>query len=380
MFDAAKQTGVVNPTRPQPCMRCRVRRAVAAVGAAGLVVTLGGWPAGAWADAGATFTERLVVDAADAHGATTAGQLVAGSTYQITARGTYQPGPGRSADAECATYPPDPTYRRSRLGVLETDGPDDPYDLYVDGRPVDWRPAAADLAGCDTTGHTYHVTYVPGRTGPATFRIAVPDGGATGTLLVEITGPASPPTTTAGPTTTTAVPAPTTTQAPQSSPPPSAPVPHQSARREPAPATATTTVPPGTSDTIPPELLEPPPVVHFPTSTAPVQPAGGYALYPVASPDSGLRQLLPVAAALVLLGALASTAHAAVRRHALAGTVRIAVPARGGGVTAHRAAARPPSGAAPPRQPLSPEALTSRIGAAGTCTCPSCGRSRRRRR
>jgi hypothetical protein len=373
------------------CARCRARRAVGVAGAVAIAAAgvFTGWPAGAGADAQPAFTERLVVDAADPAGTTTANQLAAGATYQVTARGTYQAGGGQSADAECATYPPDPTYRRSRLGVVQTGGPDDPYDLYLDGHQVDWVAVSPDIVGCDSGTHTYRVRFVPGRTGVLALRVAAPPG-ATGGLLVEITGPAvTPPTTTTELATTTTsgpAPAPPATTRPPAPPTTVAATPRQSARRDPGPEPPPATAAPPPSrptggSALPPELLEPPPVVSYPTSTVPARPAGGYALYPVASPDPGWRQVVPVGIALVLLGALASTAHATVRRRALAGDVALPRPPRVGGRTAHRSppADRPgPPGT--PGRTLRPDALTSRIGADGTCTCPSCGRRRRRRR
>jgi hypothetical protein len=148
-------------------------------------------------------------------------------------------------------------------------------------------------------------------------------------------------------------------------------------------STPTPTTTPAPSATIPPALLAPPPVVSYPTSTAP-PPPDGYALYPVASPDTGPRRLVLLAFALVLLGAFASTAHAAVRRRALAGAgVALRAP-REAGPSAHRypgpTARRPDRDRALRPETLRPETLRSRIGTDGSCTCPSCARRQRRRR
>lgn len=360
-----------------------------AVGAAPVAL-----PAGVGATAAGTFTERVVVDAGSPEGARTDRELLAGGTYTVTARGTYRLGDGRPADAECATYPPDGAYRRSRLGVVQAAGDPDPYDLYVDGAPVDWAPASPDLLGCDTTAHAYQVRFVPGRTGRLHLQVFVPEGGATGSLVVDVSGPAAaaePPATTTATSTPTTAPPPATTVPPSVAPQPArpAPVPTPAASARTDPPAAPTGSPPSsapssrTPDTIPPELLEPPPVVEFPTSTAPAQPAGGYALYPTASPGEGLRDALPLAMALVALGALASTAHAAMRRRVLAPTgagrsARLPRPS-----PSRRRPSAPPAATPATGRTLRPDALRSRIAEDGTCTCPSCARRwepRRRRR
>lgn len=352
------------------------------------------WPAGADASSATTFRERIVVDAAD-DGTSTVHRLAASASYTVTATGTYRVG-ARQADAECATYPPDPTWRRDSTGVITRAGAPDPYDLYLDGAPIDWTPAKPDLLGCDTTTHTWRTTFIPSRTGVLTLRIEVPGGGAVGSLVVEVSGPAVEPdqppttTTTTPPATEPGPPSATAPRAVSARPAPSPPVTTDSSRHlaPPAPRSAAGPQPTTRSgvsriDQLPPELLAPPPVMRYPAPSELAEPAVGYALRPAANPDAGLRQALPLAAALVLMGAAASTVQTALRRRAATvaagGTSALRLPSPGSR-TAHRLE-RPLAQEAQKRSAaLHPESLSSRIGADGTCVCPSCARRYARRR
>jgi hypothetical protein len=92
----------------------------------------------------------------------------AGQPLRITATGTYTWAADTTADAECSSTTPDPIWRTTRATMLV----DGRYlgDVTVDGWVPDWTTASG--ARCDTTTHSYLLTYTPRQTGPLTLGVA----------------------------------------------------------------------------------------------------------------------------------------------------------------------------------------------------------------
>lgn len=133
-----------------------------------LVISVGPAPsAGA-----AGLQETVAVASSSRTGATSVNELQAGSSYLLTVSGSYTygrlPSGVGSADAECATIPPSPTYQRQPYILLEPSG--DRLDLYVNGGNVEWEALNADPFGC-STDHTYQLTFAPTVTGTINFKV-----------------------------------------------------------------------------------------------------------------------------------------------------------------------------------------------------------------
>ncbi|MEO7817695.1 MAG: hypothetical protein ABIS18_00945 [Actinomycetota bacterium] len=67
------------------------------------------------------------------------------------------------ADAECTKFGSpagsiDPTWAEDRWGAKTQDPTDDLYDLYVEGKPVDWQPSGGE-ANCATEDNVYEKTF-----------------------------------------------------------------------------------------------------------------------------------------------------------------------------------------------------------------------------
>lgn len=127
--------------------------------------------------------------------------LTAGETYTVTVEGTFAYGhPIRGqesgvADAECSTLPPDPTYQRARYVLL--DPSEDFLDLYLGQNgnlePAEWEATNPDPFGCNSSDHTYSLTFEAEADAPLEFVVKDIDEGAyqnnQGTLTVEISQP-----------------------------------------------------------------------------------------------------------------------------------------------------------------------------------------------
>lgn len=127
--------------------------------------------------------EQLTVDSANPAAVTAATVLRAGSWYSIEASGTYLDAPGsatpnRAADPECATVPPNPVWEPNLWASWaiangsSTD--DDPLDLYVDGKQVDWQPAGGGNLPCDSKTHTYRIDVQPSADRTPSFKVFDP--------------------------------------------------------------------------------------------------------------------------------------------------------------------------------------------------------------
>lgn len=162
-----------------------------------------------------TFVEELTVDSVSLTGTTTTTHLQAFSLYRIDVSGRYDYFATKDvADAECSTHrservtkpfglPVDvqvsqPGWQRYRYAVYGLDFPvsmpfaalttdlwdpdpsDDPLDLIVDGRNVEWIPAVPPSPdsgtvtqppfGCSPS-HDYFAYFVPPATRPVNFRV-----------------------------------------------------------------------------------------------------------------------------------------------------------------------------------------------------------------
>jgi hypothetical protein len=170
--------------------------------------------------------ETLVVPANRITGVDTTQSLEAGALYRAVAWGTFDYGVAdfQIADAECTTdrtnfnplrafEPPLPAWSRQRYAfygsadlsrpdgytvvntdLRDPDPSDDPIDLYVDNRNVEWAAVGVSTSsgpsplGCHegdpgSTPHVYEHYFVPTHTGPVNFRIFDPyyaDNGAPG--------------------------------------------------------------------------------------------------------------------------------------------------------------------------------------------------------
>jgi hypothetical protein len=136
------------------------------------------------------FKETIFVDSRNPNPVQTVGTLTAGTPYTLTVSGTYNMGFNNSiADAECASFPPDPTFQPSRYSALEPTG--DIGDLYVNNGPVQWTPTVPDAFGCNSTTHVYTYTYTPAVNGKLKLGVHELDAGGhtdnTGALKVVIT-------------------------------------------------------------------------------------------------------------------------------------------------------------------------------------------------
>ena len=130
-------------------------------------------------------TETVAVDTTQPS-VTSARTYLAGQPLRITATGSYRWSADTRADAECSATTADPTWRSTR-STLFANGQ---YlgDVTVNGALPDWRTLTG--ARCDTTTHTYTVTWTPSRTGPVTLGVADMDlTDNAGTVAVTI-GPA----------------------------------------------------------------------------------------------------------------------------------------------------------------------------------------------
>lgn len=137
----------------------------------------------------APYQETVFVDSRNANPVTTTAVLQAGTPYSVTVSGTYNIGFDNStADAECATLPPDSTYQSKRFVAFDPAG--DIGDLYVAGAAVDWKPTKADAFGCNSANHTYTTTYTPTTSGKLSLRVHDTPGGGhndnTGALRVVV--------------------------------------------------------------------------------------------------------------------------------------------------------------------------------------------------
>lgn len=84
--------------------------------------------------------------------------------YRLEVGGTYiwdYTNLNHQADAECSRYLSDPTWQQNRFGLSKAveqgsrDVSQDPFDLYVNRAPVDWKALTPDAFGCNTKNHTY---------------------------------------------------------------------------------------------------------------------------------------------------------------------------------------------------------------------------------
>jgi hypothetical protein len=159
-------------------IRSRRAMAIAGVGVAALSMTVVGVPAHAadpvtGGSIEAALVDLVVLDTSSPDTITTTTPLRAGHEYAIDVVGSYGYEPNSSqADAECSTSTKanDTTWRRWRYVGAFNDFGNDPLDVYVDGRPVDWKPA--DVSGaCDTVTHHYRILYTPESTAPVSFSL-----------------------------------------------------------------------------------------------------------------------------------------------------------------------------------------------------------------
>lgn len=110
----------------------------------------------------------VTVDSTDPNGALTV-PLVAGQTYRLRATGQYvywNASDNNRADAECSTVD-GVSYLPDRYGsVLPSE---DVADLYINGRPVQWKPVNGTGA-CDPLNE-YDIEFTPLSSGPGTLKI-----------------------------------------------------------------------------------------------------------------------------------------------------------------------------------------------------------------
>lgn len=86
--------------------------------------------------------------------------------YRFEADGTFiydSVSTGNIADAECTRFGSsagnlDPTWQKDRWGTKTQDPLDDLYDLYVDGKAVEWKPANGET-DCATEDNVYEKTF-----------------------------------------------------------------------------------------------------------------------------------------------------------------------------------------------------------------------------
>lgn len=157
------------------------------------------------------FVTEVNVPVRDPRGDSTDVDLIAGRFYRVVAGGTYpwEPGnPNSVADSECLTSgipglnvwsPNHAVVAAARLKPSAKDASGDPFDLYVDGRAVDWEPLNPDAAGCNSTNHTYELpSFSPQATKRVNFAVFDPfftGRGPAATLHVDIFEAAQPPST-----------------------------------------------------------------------------------------------------------------------------------------------------------------------------------------
>jgi len=166
-------------------------------------------PAISNAPAIAADQQMLIIPAGEKHGVDSA-PLQALATYHIVARGTIGYGAG-DADAECTTGggPLPLQWMRERYPFIFVNDPallvasdfwdpdptDDPGDLYVDHKNVEWIPVNPSIDGCDDSAHTYETWLTPIETRPVNFGvfdIAYNDNYGAFTVSIEQVAPAVP--------------------------------------------------------------------------------------------------------------------------------------------------------------------------------------------
>lgn len=110
---------------------------------------------------------------------------LAAGNYRLQSVGTYtwHAQPGNFSDAECAQWQVlptanDPTWLGNRFGGLAPafggSPTDDPLDVYVAGRAVDWAPATDSGGGCNTADHIYNYVYSQSSSKAVNFKIYDP--------------------------------------------------------------------------------------------------------------------------------------------------------------------------------------------------------------
>lgn len=154
-------------------------------------------------EAAETLLETILVPATAAAGVNSTVTLDPDRFYRIEASGTGNYNrTGALLDAECTTFPPDPTWQPNRWLILDTE--EDLVDLYLNNQNMAWQAKQPDLLGCASMDHEYEVLFQPASAGPLNLRVRDTFYGDNGGVLtvrifrLEFTpaqagGPLSPP-------------------------------------------------------------------------------------------------------------------------------------------------------------------------------------------
>jgi hypothetical protein len=143
------------------------------------------------------IVDTVQVDSAQPNGASSR-PLVAGQAYIFTVSGTFTPGLGTAADAECTATETPPRFVHDRYATTGADM----FALYVDGHDARWSPVAPDAVpkdpACDSTNHRYTLAYTPQAPQPVNFKVLdtyYGDNSGSLTVTISVLNPPSPPST-----------------------------------------------------------------------------------------------------------------------------------------------------------------------------------------
>lgn len=116
-------------------------------------------------------TKQVVKVPATSNGVTSWFSLKAGLRYRLIVSGAYRYRLARAdvADAECSTSSTDPVWRPLTPG--ETSSSTGYRDLVVNSTMSGWRATVRDAHGCNSTTHTYSMSFVPATSAPLTLAI-----------------------------------------------------------------------------------------------------------------------------------------------------------------------------------------------------------------